>query len=522
MKNSKNSTMFGMGTLPPPPLDAPEKANLTLPPLPPPPPPPKEGDVKNVAVEKDLPIPPPPPPPPPPLEDKKENSESEENSEEIALARTMLSNLDLDAIPPTNNPTNKIRKDVVSRASKVSEVSSVSQTVAFGNQEIKGKINKHQLPKGFADLPITYSGKTPQSWMRELIDKKSATKQNAMNVKKIETYQSISETLKDCIAKDHAMKISISEIYEKIISPKLETISNPVIKNQYIDQCDEFFKTNIEEKFLIFKTRLKNLSTSQENPTSIIENLPFFLQTMFEGRVFSKATRRHILRQVIDLIQIVEIEVEKQKIDEGTGKYLKHGIVDALGHAITMTRFNKDKKTTLSPSTDNITKLVNKFPGKQEVEIKEALTFPHPTRENPNEILNLNNDIENIIKNPEDPSYKDAAEKLRYIVKRAQNFTLLESKLMRIETFYYLQKAIDEFSNEWRNMLEIIEKPRMLDFLLSKLTFELFKKKITQYKNLDKIQTIILEKIIKPQVIVLSEMLLSKHLFIPDNIPVTD
>ena len=480
MKNSNNSTMFGIGTLPPPP---------------PPPEDLKGEDVKNVVTKEDL-----PPPPPPP----------KENSEEIAHARTMISNLDLDAIE-SNRPTNKIRKDV---ASKVSNVSSVTHTVSFGNPEVEEQVNKSKLSEDLANLPITYSGNSAPKWMGKFIDKKPATKQKPLSIpeqEELEPSQSISETLKDRVEKDYKMKVPISEIYEKIIKPKLATIDGVNAKKQYINQCDKFLKANIEEKFTTYKTKLENLAKSQEDPTLILRNLAPLLQTMFEGRVFSKATRRHILKQAIDLIQIVKVEVKNENIDIGTGKYLKNEIADALGHAMTMARYNKDKKTTLSPSTGNLTALIDKFPGEQEVGIKGALTFPHADREDPDDILALNNDIENIIQNPKDPSYKDAADKLECIVKRAQNFTLLGDQLVEIRNFGDLQNAIDKFSDEWRKMLEIIKEPGNLAFFLSR-------KQVAQYHEFEKIQTVILEKIIKPQMIVLSELLLSDSLFIPENI----
>jgi len=427
-------------------------------------------------------------------------------------------------IPPPPDGENSSSNEIIERAAtisaqgfpaisnsvkrRISKTSAITRTVGFGDSidNRDEELDKSKLTKELANLPITRSGDSAPDWMSKFVnlDQQNPDIKNKQpqEDQKTEDRQIISTTFKDRILQDSRVATPISVIYEENIKPKLREIKNTSGKKQYIEQCNEFLKANIEEKFEKYKAALKNIE--ETDPTSIFNNLPFFLQTMLEGRIFSKPTRRHILGQIIELMQIIE----NQNMDSGIKKYLKHEIADAFGHAMTMAMYNQSRTTKMSPSTKDLITLINKLPGNTKVGVKKALTFPHTNREDSDEIQDLNSQIDNIIQNPKDQSFKVAAEQFKSLIERAQSFNLVK-QLMKIGNFYELQNAIDDLGNEWEIIVKTIKKPSLL---------HIFGAKASQYNKLGEIQISILEKIVKPQIIVLSEFLISETLLIPKNI----
>ncbi|MBU1446345.1 hypothetical protein KKD70_03725, partial [Patescibacteria group bacterium] len=311
----------------------------------------------------------------------------------------------------------------------------------------------------------------------------------------------ISETFRNRILGDAKNQVSVAEIYKEMLATKPSGIYNQKTRKALIEECDQVLIEDIYIKFEPYKKSLQRIE--EVNIESLVNALPSFLQSLFEGRVLSPKTRSYVLNQAITLLKIVD----EQRYDEGTKKYLKYNIVYAIEYSLAMAKRNlsKEKTTVLSPSNRPLLELLSTMQGDNEVEIKGAITFPHLGNENSEDIQNLHAQIEAIIETPRDPSYKKAAEYLNQIIEKAKSLALLGDNLMQIRNYWEFEDKVYEIVKGWADMVESIKTPFILAFKTS-----------SQHDELANIQAVIISKILKPQLIVFGEMLLSTTLLIPE------
>lgn len=470
MKNSKNSTIFGMGTIPPPPQDVPKKADLTLPP-----PPPKDWQGES-ADKKDLPLPPPPPP---------EQKEAEVKNGTSNILPT-----------PTSSPLNNNR---------ISTLKQVGETMQSGS--FNPILDPRKTPT--VNRPTPISEKTTREvtpWAQN--NQPSVSKYYKQQAVYLEN--DIPNVKKTLLQKLHDGTQNIENIYNTYIKEILLQCSTTREAKGFLTKCTESVNQYIENNFINIQNNLLSLTAKlsqipyNENTRQVIDDnfgnsFYITLQSLWNNKILTQKTRQFILKNILNLIKIVEEkhkETNKELVDD-----INYIIIDTFAISIVaaITR-NAQSKNLQSTHEHTIAAF-----GKEKVSIIEALTRLHKNKDHTNQI---SENLDVIEKTPMDPSYKKVARHLQDMIKKAKSLRLFVANIGNMHPAQFPDEYSTLFYKSGILNEEKVKQPHFLAKIL----------KLGQFGELEKIETELVKKIVIPQLIALCEISFSENLLIPKNI----